>query len=158
MLWPSDIEIWSSFPPSLFFPTDIALQSWSCGFDHLVLVRFWLPLLRYSIQYKHPHKKAVHGHNCCIQMCGTVNPPMADIATTPTNALQGAVTLTLTLSWRLYPKRPTTIHTHIHTRRRRQPCMLTASSLEVDRVRCRARVHLDTQLGGAGDRTSNLPV
>ena len=67
-------------------------------------------------------------------------------------------------SRRLYPKRTTTIHTHIHggcSHPRRQP-----ARLELSGVRCLAHGDLDTrrtpnthtQLGGAGGRTSNLPV
>ena len=53
------------------------------------------------------------------------------------------------------------IHPFMHTfthRRRCQPCKATASSSGAVRVRCLAQGHLDNQLGGAGDRTSNLPV
>ena len=67
----------------------------------------------------------------------------------------------------------TPIHTHIHPfthrhihpfmytsthRRRSRPCKVTASSSGALRVRCLARGHLNTRLGGAGDRTSILPV
>ena len=48
---------------------------------------------------------------------------------------------------------------HIYTNRRRsQPHKATASSLGAARVRHLAQAHLNTQLGGAGDQTSNLPV
>jgi hypothetical protein len=47
--------------------------------------------------------------------------------------------------------------THSH-RRRCQPCEATASLSRAVRVRCLAQGHLDTQLGGAGDQTSNLLV
>ena len=46
------------------------------------------------------------------------------------------------------------MHTFTHRRRGRQPCK-TSGAL---RVRCLAQGHVDIQLGGAGDRTSNLPV
>ena len=39
-----------------------------------------------------------------------------------------------------------------------QPCKVTASSSGAVRVRRLAQGHLDSQLGGAGDQTSNLPV
>ena len=47
------------------------------------------------------------------------------------------------------------IHTFTH-QRRSQPRRAPASSSGA--VRCLAQGHLDTQLGGAWDRTSNLPV
>ena len=48
---------------------------------------------------------------------------------------------------------------HIFTQQVRcQTCKVTASSLEEVSVRRLAQGHLNTQLGGAGDRTSNLPV
>ena len=53
------------------------------------------------------------------------------------------------------------IHTFIHTfthRRRCQPCRATASSSGAVRVRCHAQGYIDTQLGRAGEQTSNLPV
>jgi hypothetical protein len=53
------------------------------------------------------------------------------------------------------------IHPFTHTfthRRRSLPRRATASSSGAVRVRRLAQGHLDTQLGGAGDRTSNLPV
>ena len=54
------------------------------------------------------------------------------------------------------------IHPSIHVfthRRRYQPCKGTASSSGAVRGSCLAQGHLDTRrLGGAGDRTSNLPV
>ena len=43
-----------------------------------------------------------------------------------------------------------------HRRRRRQPRRATASPSGAVRVRRLALGHLDTQLGGAGDQTSNL--
>ena len=52
------------------------------------------------------------------------------------------------------------IHPFMHTfthRQRRQPRKATASSSGAVKLRCLAQGHLDT-LGGAGDRTSNLPV
>ena len=54
-----------------------------------------------------------------------------------------------------------TIHPFMHTfthRWRSQPCNATASSPGAVRVRCFAQGHLNTRLGGAGDRPSNLPV
>ena len=49
--------------------------------------------------------------------------------------------------------------THVFTHRRRcQPRRETASWSGAVRVRRLAQGHLDTRLGGAGDRTSNLPV
>ena len=39
-----------------------------------------------------------------------------------------------------------------------QPCKATASSSGAVRVKCLAQGHINTQLGGAGDRTSNLSV
>ena len=48
------------------------------------------------------------------------------------------------------------IHPFTH-RQRSQPRSETASSTGAVRLRCLAQGHLDT-LGGAGDRTSNLPV
>ena len=50
------------------------------------------------------------------------------------------------------------IHAHIHTPTARQPCKVTVSSSGAVRVRRLAQGQLDIQLGGAGDRTSNLPV
>ena len=47
------------------------------------------------------------------------------------------------------------IHTFTH-RRRSQPHRATTSSSAAVRVRCLAQAHLDNQLGGAADRTSNL--
>ena len=56
---------------------------------------------------------------------------------------------------RFYPKRLTwLIHTLTH-RRQSQPCKVTASSSGAVRVKCLAQGHNDTQLGGAGDRTSH---
>jgi len=52
------------------------------------------------------------------------------------------------------------IHPFIH-RPRCQPCKVTTNTSGAVRVigyRCLAHGHLDTGLGGAGDRTSNLPV
>ena len=43
-------------------------------------------------------------------------------------------------------------------RRWSQPRRATASLSGAVRMRCLAQGHLDTQLGGAGDPTSNLPV
>ena len=58
-----------------------------------------------------------------------------------------------------------TILPHIHPfmntfthRWRCQPCKATASSSGAARGMCLAQRHLDTKRGGAGDRTSNLPV
>ena len=48
-------------------------------------------------------------------------------------------------------------HSFTH-RRRGRPCKATASSSGAVRVRCLAEGQLDTQLGGCGDLTSNLPV
>ena len=60
------------------------------------------------------------------------------------------------------PSKPFTILPNIHTFRhwrRCQPRKATASSSGAVKVRRLAQGHLDTQkLGGAGDRTSNLPV
>ena len=47
------------------------------------------------------------------------------------------------------------MHTFRH-RRRSQPLKAEASSSEAVMVSCLAQGQLDTQLGGAGDRTSNL--
>ncbi|CAL8365855.1 unnamed protein product [Arctogadus glacialis] len=49
------------------------------------------------------------------------------------------------------------IHTLTH-RRQSQPCKATASSSGAVRVKCLAQGHIDTQLGGARDGTSNLSV
>ena len=49
------------------------------------------------------------------------------------------------------------IHTLTH-RRRRQPRRATASWSGAVRVSCLAQGHLETRLGGAGDRTSDLLV
>ena len=49
-------------------------------------------------------------------------------------------------------------HTSCTNRRRCQPCKATISSLGAVGVRCLAQGHVDTWLGGAGDRTSNLLV
>ena len=49
----------------------------------------------------------------------------------------------------------------MHTFTHRQRCQgegATASSSGAVRVRCLAHGHLDTQLGGAGNLTGNLPV
>ena len=51
------------------------------------------------------------------------------------------------------PFNPTFTH-----RRRSQPRRATASSSGAVRGRCLPQGHLDTQIGGAGDRTSNRPV
>ena len=53
------------------------------------------------------------------------------------------------------------IHSFMHTfthRRRSQPRRATASWSGAVRVRRLAQGHLHTQLGGAGDRTGDLPV
>ena len=49
------------------------------------------------------------------------------------------------------------MHTPIHTDGS-QPCKEAVSSLGVVRVRCLFQGHLDTKVGGAEDRTSNLSV
>ena len=49
------------------------------------------------------------------------------------------------------------IHTLTHWRQS-QPCKATASSSGAVMVKCLAQGHINTQLGGAGDRTSNLSV
>ena len=49
------------------------------------------------------------------------------------------------------------IHTLTH-RRQSQPCKATASSSGAVRVKCLAQGDVNTQLGGAGDHTSNLLV
>jgi hypothetical protein len=49
------------------------------------------------------------------------------------------------------------IHTLTH-RRQSRPRKATASSSGAVRVKCLAQGHVNTQLGGAGDRTSNLSV
>ena len=46
-------------------------------------------------------------------------------------------------------------HTLTH-RRQGRPCKAIASSSGAVRVKCLAQGHIDTQLGGAGDGTSNL--
>ena len=56
-----------------------------------------------------------------------------------------------------YPKRHTTTHTHIHTPTA-ESTPQGVSQLRADRVRRLAQGHLDAPLGGAGDRTSDLPV
>ena len=51
------------------------------------------------------------------------------------------------------------IHRLIHKlthRRQSQPCKVTGSSSGAVRIRCHAQGHINTELGGAGDRTSNL--
>ena len=58
-----------------------------------------------------------------------------------------------TISLNIHPS----MHTFTHPRWC-QPCKATASSPGAVRVRCLAEGHLDTRLGGAGDRNSNLPV
>ena len=69
---------------------------------------------------------------------------------------KGAAFISLFIVTRAHPKRFTIfpdIHPFMHTfthRQRCQPCRATASSS--------GAVDLDTQLGGAGDRTSNLAV
>jgi hypothetical protein len=49
------------------------------------------------------------------------------------------------------------IHTLTHQRQSQQ-CKATASSSGAGRIKCLAQAHINTQLGGAGDRTSNLSV
>ena len=49
------------------------------------------------------------------------------------------------------------MHTLTH-RRQSQPCKATASSSGAVRVKCLAQGHINIQLGGAGDQTSNLSV
>ena len=49
------------------------------------------------------------------------------------------------------------IHTLTHLRQS-EPCKATASSSGAVRVKCLAEGHINTQLGGARDRTSSLSV
>ena len=64
----------------------------------------------------------------------------------------------LTFIQRFYQKRLTTVHTHIHKPTAESTTQADSRWSGAVRMRRLAQGHLHTQLGGAGDQTSNLPV
>jgi hypothetical protein len=97
---------------------------------------------------------------CCICMCLQPNLHVNFISHVLTcwwgriyiQRIWGLVITNRAFSRRFYPKRLTSVNTHIES----QPCKATASLSGA--VKCLAQGHIDTQLGGAGGWTSNLSV